>query len=72
MVGLVTPEDVLKQALENQHRYSAEPVFSKTGVGHLSPTSTKDSAREQEQLLELQGKLIGRSQKAGKVGGIKR
>jgi len=65
LVKLVTPEEVLKQALENQHRYSPSPVFSKTGVGHLSPTSTEDSTREMWQITELQGKVISRLRKSG-------
>jgi len=65
LVELVIPEDVLKQALENQHRYSSAPVFSIIGVGHLSPTSTEDSARELEQITELQGKIISRLRKSG-------
>ncbi len=40
------PEDVLELAAANSHRYSAKPVFSKTGIGQLSPTSTADSAKE--------------------------
>ena len=31
-----------------QHRFSAQPVFSKTGRGHLSATSTKDSTLLEE------------------------
>ena len=42
----VTPEMVEEEALANQHRYKAEPRFSKTGVGTLLSASTKDSAAE--------------------------
>ena len=31
LLKLVTPEDVMKQALENLHRYSANPTFSEIG-----------------------------------------
>jgi len=42
----VTPEMVEEEALANQHRYKAEPLFSKTGTGSLSSASTSDSAAE--------------------------
>ncbi len=42
----VTPEMVEEEALANQHRYKAEPRFSKTGTGSLSSASTNDSAAE--------------------------
>ncbi len=42
----VTPEMVEEEALANQHRYKAEPRFSKTGTGSLSSASTSDSAAE--------------------------
>jgi hypothetical protein len=41
----VTPAMVLEEALANQHRYKAEPLFSKTGTGSLSSASTNDSAK---------------------------
>jgi hypothetical protein len=43
----VTPKMVLEEAQANQHRYKAEPHFSKTGTGSLSSASTKDSAGEE-------------------------
>lgn len=42
----VTPKMVEEEALANQHRYKAEPLFSKTGTGSLSSASTSDSAAE--------------------------
>src|SRR5207244_2741356 len=44
----VTPKMALAEAQANQHRYKAEPLFSKTGTGSLSSASTKDSAAEAE------------------------
>ena len=43
----VTPEMVLQEALANNHRYEAEPLFSRTGVGSLSSASTKERAAEE-------------------------
>jgi hypothetical protein len=44
LVAKVTPAMALHEALANQHRYKAEPLFSKTGTGSLSSASTSDSA----------------------------
>lgn len=46
LVKALRPEDVQELAEANSHRYKPEPVFSKTGIGHLSPTSTADSVKE--------------------------
>jgi hypothetical protein len=59
-------EDILAEAAANQHRYKAEPTFSKTGTGHLSPRSTEDSVREAERSRALGEKLTKRLQKNGK------
>ena len=66
LLKLVTPEDVIEMGLLMRHRFSAEPVFSKTVSGHLLPTSTADSARELRQLTEFQAKLTMRSKQSGK------
>jgi hypothetical protein len=42
----LTAADILQEAAANQYRYKAEPSFSKTGIGHLSPRSMADSANE--------------------------
>ena len=62
----LTAADVLEEARANQHRYKAEPTFSKTGTGHLSPRSTADSAREAGRSAALTQKLTERSRKNGK------
>ncbi len=48
---------VLEEALANQHRYKAEPLFSKTGTGSLSSASTNDSAAETERSMARIQKL---------------
>lgn len=60
------PEDVLKMAKANSHRYKPEPVFSKTGIGHLSPTSTADSAKDEALSTALIRKATKRAGKSGK------
>ena len=62
----LTAEDILEEAKENQHRYKAEPTFSKTGTGYLSPRSTEDSAREAERSKALGEKLTKRLRETGK------
>ena len=65
----LTAADVLEEAAANQHRYKAEPSFSKTGVGHLSPRSMQDSASEAERSEALTQKLTRRLRKNGKRAG---
>jgi hypothetical protein len=62
----LTAADVLKEAAANQHRYKAEPSFSKTGIGHLSPGSTTDSANEAARSEALTQKLTRRLRRNGK------
>ncbi len=44
----LTDEDILEEVLANNPRYKPEPLFSKTGVGSLSPASTEQRAQEEE------------------------
>jgi len=62
----LTAADILEEAVANQHRYKAEPSFSKTGRGYLSPRSTKDSAKEAERSEVLTQKLTARLRKNGR------
>jgi hypothetical protein len=64
----LTAADILQEAAANQHRYKAEPSFSKTGVGHLSPRSTGDSVNEAARSEALTQKLTRRLNKNGKSG----
>jgi hypothetical protein len=61
----LTMEDIAEVALANNPRYKPEPLFSKTGTGSLSPTSTEDSAREVERNTALIQRLVKRSQQTG-------
>ena len=60
LVELLTAEDLLEEALANNHRYKAEPTFSKTGVGYLSPTTPEDAANELARTEALVRKLKAR------------
>lgn len=40
------PEDTLEDAGWDVHRFKAEPVFAKTGIGYLKPATEEDKARE--------------------------
>ena len=62
----VTPEMVMASVLANNHRYKAEPLLSKTGIGSMSPTSTEDRANEEKLSLEIAQKLMSGSDYAGK------
>ena len=65
----LTDEDILEEVLANNHRYKAEPLLSKTGVGSLSSASTEERAQEEARSTALIRKLKERSQKSGKTGG---
>ncbi|MDK3155746.1 hypothetical protein QPK87_04020 [Kamptonema cortianum] len=67
LLEYLTEEDLLEQALANQHRYKAEPVFAKTGVGYLAPTSPEDMERDQKFSEELHKKLLARMEAKKKL-----
>lgn len=62
----LTDQDIMEEVLANNHRYKSEPLFSKTGVGSLSPASTKERAQEVERSTALIEKLKLRAQVSGK------
>ena len=62
----LTAKDILEEASANQHRYKAEPSFSKTGVGYLAPRSMADAANEAKRSEALIRKLMQRLQHTGK------
>ena len=65
--------DDIRQAAENSvHRYKPEPLFSKTGTGSLSSTSTEERVREVEHCTELTRKLEQRARRSGKPSMPKR
>ena len=66
----LTAADILDEAVANQHRYKAEPSFSKTGTGHLSPRSMEDSANEAARSEALTRKLTERLKRSGNKGGL--
>ncbi|MGO8765215.1 MAG: hypothetical protein ACLQSR_08795 [Limisphaerales bacterium] len=66
----LTAADILEEAAVNQHRYKAEPSFSKTGTGHLSPRSMTDSANEAVRGEALTRKLTQRLRKNGKSAAL--
>jgi len=65
------PEDVLEEVLANNHRYKADPNFSKTGIGTLSSASTKERAEEAARSTVLIQRLHERARRNGKQTGKK-
>ncbi len=61
----LTAEDILEEALANNHRYKPEPLFSKTGVGSLSPATPEECAQEEARGEALVARLKGRAQARG-------
>lgn len=49
----LTAEDILEEALANNHRYSAEPVFARTGVGFLKSATEEEKAAELVRIVAL-------------------
>ena len=62
----LTDQDIMEEVLANNHRYKPEPLFSKTGVGSLSPASTEERAKEVERSTALIEKLKKRAHESGK------
>lgn len=65
LAAKVTPAMVLQEALANQHRYKAEPLFSRTGTGNLSSASTNDSAGATARSMARIRKLMQLAKKNG-------
>jgi hypothetical protein len=63
----LTDQDIL----ENNHRYKPEPNFSKTGVGTLSPASTRERALEEARSTARIQRAMQRLRRSGKPGGGK-
>ena len=63
------PEMLREAILANNHRYKAEPLLSKTGIGSLSPASTEDRAIEEKLSTDLTPKLMSGSDNGGKNAG---
>jgi len=57
LLKFLTDQDVLEEALANNHRYKPEPLFSKTGVGSLSPATPEERAQEMARSEALIKKL---------------
>jgi len=64
----MTTEDVMEEALANNHRYKPEPLFSKTGTGSLSSASTAERASEEARNTALIRRLEQRARQAGENG----
>jgi hypothetical protein len=62
----LTEEDIALQAEGNVHRFKPEPLFSRTGVGSLSPASINKRAQEVDHSMDLTRKLEKLAQKSGK------
>jgi hypothetical protein len=56
------PEDLMEEIGFDIHRWSAEPVFAKTGVGYLKPATEADKIAETARCAKLSGKLQARAE----------
>jgi hypothetical protein len=64
-----TPEEALKEAMANNHRYKPEPLFSRTGTGSLSSASTEERAKEVERSTARIRKALRQSGESGTIDG---
>lgn len=65
LVEHLTDQDIMEEVLANNHRYKAEPLLSKTGVGSLSSASTEERAKEVERSTALIERLKKRQRESG-------
>ena len=66
LVEKITPEMLMEGVVSNTHRYKAEPLLSKTGIGSLSPASIEDRANEEKLSTAIIQKLTKKSARLGK------
>jgi hypothetical protein len=64
LLKYLTDKDILENALANTHRYKPEPLFSKTGVGYLAPTTPEDRKQEMKRSEALIRRLKQRKRRA--------
>jgi hypothetical protein len=64
LLEYLTDKDILESALANSHRYKPEPLFSKTGVGYLAPTTSEDREQEMKRSEALIQRLEQRKRRA--------
>lgn len=65
LLAQITPQDLEQSVERNNHRYKAEPLFSKTGTGSLSSASTEERANEVMHNTALIQKLTQRANNNG-------
>ena len=62
LLEFLTDEDLLDDVGFDIHRWSAEPVFGKTGVGFLKPATEEDKAAEIAHFQRLTDRLKERAE----------
>ncbi len=72
LLSQLTEQDILEEVVANNHRYKAEPLFSKTGVGSLSSASIEERVSEEARNTALIQRLTERAQQAGKPSETKK
>jgi len=67
LLKFLSDEDILEEALANNHRYSAEPVFARTGVGFLKSATDEEKAAEVVRIEALIKRLEERKAAAERI-----
>ena len=68
LLKFATPEEALREALAQNHRYKPEPLFSQTGTGSLSSATTEECASEEARSTERIQKATRASRRNGASG----
>ena len=64
----LTDQDILEEVLANNHRYKPEPLFSKTGLGSLSPATPEERAQEEARSTARIQSAMQRLKRSGAAG----
>ena len=67
LLKFATPEEAMREALAQTHRYKPEPLFSQTGVGSLSSATTEECVQEEARSTERIQKAMQSSKENGNV-----
>jgi len=64
LLEFVTDEDFMEAVLANNHRYKAEPLLAKTGVGYLAPATPEEREQEMARSQAFIQRLLQRKHEA--------
>lgn len=63
LLEYLTAEDILEDVGFDVHRWSAEPVLAKTGVGYLKPATEADKIAEAAHCAKITARVLERAER---------